>query len=236
MHPTLAQALERLQELRADGPVEVTVNPEQTQLLDAVMVWAKRPPEKNVQEFFPHVGWAGKPGDPAHFIFDDVPVVNGSFSQASLLLNRMLVETVRRMLGEPATLLDLYCGSGNFSLALDSVVDVLGLDQSRDAIMAANRIRPGAFRIADQSDFVLELEKPWEAIVLDPPRQGAKEIMPALSQSPAKRIVYVSCDPATLARDLERLSASGFRLVDCVALDMFPDTFHLETITLLDHG
>lgn len=233
LHPMLAQALERLQELRADGPVDVTVNPEDARPLDAVMVWARRPPAQKVQDFFPVVGWAGKPGDAGYFVFDGVPVVNGSFSQASLLLNRMLVQKVHQMLDTPATLLDLYSGSGNFSLTLDGVVDVLGLDQNRDAITAANRLRPGAYRVADESDFLLELEKPWEAILLDPPRQGAKEIVEALSASPAKRIVYVSCDPATLARDLKTLTGRGWRLAETAVLDMFPNTPHVETVCRL---
>ena len=233
LHPTLAQALERLQELRADGPVEVTVNPEETRPLDAVMVWARRPPPQKVQDFFPVVGWAGKPGAAGYFMFDGVPVVNGSFSQASLLLNRMLVGKVRRMLGTPASLLDLYCGSGNFSLMLDKAVDVLGLDHNRDAITAANRLRPGAYRVADESDFLLELEKPWEAILLDPPRQGAKEIIEPMSAGPARKIVYVSCDPATLARDLKTLTARGWRLAETAVLDMFPNTPHVETVCRL---
>jgi 23S rRNA (uracil1939-C5)-methyltransferase len=236
LHPTLAQALERLQELRLDGPVEVTVNPEETNLLDAAMVWARRQPPRKVQDFFPIVGWPGHHGVAGCFVFDGVPVVNGTFSQASLLLNRMLVETVRRMLGAPSTLLDLYSGSGNFSLTLDGVADVLGLDQNREAIAAANSLRPGAYRVADESGFLLELEKPWDTIVLDPPRQGAKEIMEALSSSPAHRIVYVSCDPATLARDLKTLAARGWRLAETAVLDMFPNTPHVETVCALERG
>ncbi|MCX5771071.1 MAG: TRAM domain-containing protein [Candidatus Hydrogenedentes bacterium] len=233
LHPTLAQALERLQELRADGPIEVTVNPEEARPLDAVMVWARRPPTQKVQDFFSIAGWSGKTGEAGYFMFDGAPVVNGAFSQASLLLNRMLVGRVRRTLGAPASLLDLYCGSGNFSLTLDTGVDVLGLDQNRDAIKAANRVRPGAYRVADESGFLLELEKPWEAVLLDPPRQGAKDIIEPLAASPAKRIVYVSCDPATLARDLKTLTAGGWRLAETAVVDMFPNTPHVETVCTL---
>jgi tRNA/tmRNA/rRNA uracil-C5-methylase (TrmA/RlmC/RlmD family) len=236
LHPMLAQALERLQELRADGPIEVTANPEEANPLDAVMVWARRPLTQKVQDFFPNVGWTGKPGEAGCFVFDGVPVVNGTFSQASLLLNRMLVKKVHTMLGTPATLLDLYCGSGNFSLTLDGVVDVLGLDQNHHAIGAANQIRSGAYRVADEAGFLLELEKPWEAILLDPPRQGAKDIIEPLSASPAKTILYVACDPATLARDLKTLTGRGWRLAETAVLDMFPNTPHVETVCRLQRG
>lgn len=232
LHPHLAQALERLQEMRADGPIDVTVNPEG----DEAMVWSKRAPSRHVQDFFPIVGWAGKPGDPGAFTVDGVPVVNGAFSQASLLLNRMLVGKVHEMIGAADTLLDLYCGAGNFSLTLEGPVDILGLDQNRDAIAAANHLCPGRYRVADESHFALELEKPWDVLLLDPPRQGAKDIMGALASSPARAIVYVSCDPATLARDLKVLAGCGWGVVETAVLDMFPNTPHMETVCRLERG
>jgi len=236
LHPRLAWALQRLQELRANGPVEVTVNPEEPNPLDAIMIWSRKPPSANVESFFPAVDWPGKGEPPAHFTFDGVPVVNGAFSQASLLLNRMLVEKVRRMLGAPETLLDLYCGSGNFSLPLGDDVYVVGLEHNQNAVAAANRARPKAYRVADATAFGLELEKPWDAVVLDPPRQGAKEVMEPLAASRAKRIVYVSCDPATLARDLKTLAARGWTVTEVAVLDMFPNTPHVETICRIETG
>lgn len=234
LHPHLAWALERLQELRADGPVEVTVNPEESKPLDAAMVWSRRAPPGRVEDFFAVVDWPGKVGGPGRFLFDGVPVVNGAFSQASLLLNRMLVEKVRETLGTPETLLDLYCGSGNFSLAVGDGAYVVGLDHDRNAVAAANDVRPKCYRVADAATFGLELEKPWDAVVLDPPRQGAKEVMETLAASRAKRIVYVSCDPATLARDLKTLDSRGWMVKQVSVLDMFPNTPHVEMVCRIE--
>jgi 23S rRNA (uracil1939-C5)-methyltransferase len=69
-----------------------------------------------------------------------------------------------------------------------------------------------------------------DAVLLDPPRAGAAEAVPLLLSLAPRRIVYVSCHPATLARDLARLAAGGYRLSDVRAIDAFPQTWHVETI------
>jgi 23S rRNA (uracil1939-C5)-methyltransferase len=74
---------------------------------------------------------------------------------------------------------------------------------------------------------------PFDLIVLDPPRAGAVEVAGLLGDFGAERIIYVSCDPATLARDLAVVSAGGYRLLEATPLDMFPQTGHLETVALL---
>ena len=73
----------------------------------------------------------------------------------------------------------------------------------------------------------------FETVILDPPRSGAQALVPVLEKSDAERIVYVSCDPATLARDLKQLAAGGWRPERVVALDLFPQTPHVETVCLL---
>jgi 23S rRNA (uracil1939-C5)-methyltransferase len=70
-------------------------------------------------------------------------------------------------------------------------------------------------------------------VLLDPPRTGAKEILPALARSAAARMVYVSCDPATLARDLKALAAGHWRVQEVTVIDLFPHTSHMETVCLL---
>ena len=73
----------------------------------------------------------------------------------------------------------------------------------------------------------------FDLVVLDPPRRGAKEVVDELIQAPVSRILYVSCDPMTLARDVKSLQSGGFELVECRPIDMFPQTYHLESISLL---
>jgi len=167
-------------------------------------------------------------------LFDGVPVVNGAFSQSSLLLNRVLVRTVRELAGDAMSMLDLYCGSGNLSLSLAPRGRLLGLDLCRDAIDAANAVRPGAYRRGDEHAFRDALRLPWELVLLDPPRMGAKAIAQDLAVCPANAIVYVSCDPATLARDLKIIMAGGWRLTRAVAVDLFPCTAHIETVCRLE--
>ncbi len=73
----------------------------------------------------------------------------------------------------------------------------------------------------------------FDLIVLDPPRQGCKDIIKYLPKFGADRLIYISCDPATLVRDIKSLSAYGYKLLKICGLDMFPQTSHIETIALL---
>ena len=117
-----------------------------------------------------------------------------------MILNRVLKRVVRERVGTPERLLDLYCGNGNFSLDMPESTRVVGLDHSGAAVDAAARVRPDSYRVADEETFAQTLAEPWDTIVLDPPRTGAKAIMERLARADAQTIVYVSCDPATLAR------------------------------------
>jgi 23S rRNA (uracil1939-C5)-methyltransferase len=139
------------------------------------------------------------------------------------------------MLDSPPRVLDLYCGSGNLSLRLPESVEVLGFDHNQAAIDAANALRPKAYRAGDEASFAKALRKEaWDAVILDPPRTGAKTITDVLCNCTARRIVYVSCDPATLARDVKVLTQAGWRLTRATAVDLFPQTCHIETVCLLE--
>ena len=229
-HERLNQALERLRGARTQDAIEIVVNPEGPE----VLVAAKRP-SRSLCESFEFVNASGDAA-PHRFVFDGVPIVNGAFSQASLLLNRLLVGVVARMAAGASRVLDLYCGNGNLSLGLSEASRVLGIDQSRVAVEAANAAGRGEYRTGGETEFRRALKEPWDVVVLDPPRTGAKGVAEVLAGSACGRIVYVSCDPATLARDLKTITARGWRLAEAVALDLFPNTAHVETVCLLERA
>ncbi len=137
-----------------------------------------------------------------------------------------------------ARVVDAYCGFGLRALEFAREgVDVVGIDSYRHAIRAASSI--GATMeltvrfIADRVERVLSQELPADIVILNPPRAGVDpEVVRALMDRPPDRIVYVSCDPATLARDLKNL-AGGFALVAVKAYDLFPQTAHVETVATL---
>ena len=228
-HPAMNQALSGLRELGLKGSVTVTVNPEG----DEVLVWTGFQSRK-LKDRFPLAGSPKDDGMPSRFMFDGIPIVNGTFSQSSLLLNRMLVDTVHEYLGKPVSVLDLYCGNGNLSLGLPERAEVVGLDHNKIAVKAAHKVGSGIYYAGQESKMIERIqEDQWDAILLDPPRAGAKALVPALASCHARSIVYVSCDPATLARDVKGLHEGGWRVVRMAGLDMFPNTTHVETVTLL---
>ncbi|MCL4217478.1 MAG: class I SAM-dependent RNA methyltransferase [Candidatus Hydrogenedentes bacterium] len=229
-HDELNKAFQKLKSLKKTGTVELTVNPEGTD----VLVWSRKP-VAGLTALFPQTQSLHDAKPRATFLFDGVPVVNGVFSQSSLLLNRLLVRTVRELTEGAGSILDLYCGNGNFTLTLPASVKVNGIDHSGAAIAAAEALRRGAYRTGKEEDFVRSMDKQhWDAIVLDPPRTGAKGLSEALGKAKTDAIVYVSCDPATLARDLAVLAAANWRLTRCVLVDMFPNTPHMETVCRLE--
>ena len=172
-----------------------------------------------------------------HFTYGGIPVVNGSFSQSSLLLNRLLIKETHAALGSPVSVLDLYCGSGNLSLTLPKTIEVMGMDHNKYGVNAAYLKRKGAYMVGGESKMKKIIAKgEVDTILLDPPRAGAKSLMPAIAESTVRAIVYVSCDPPTLARDLKVLAAGGWKLTSCTAIDMFPNTPHVETVCRLERG
>ena len=141
--------------------------------------------------------------------------------------------------------LELYAGCGNLTAALDRrVASVLAVESDREAaaLLLRNRalVRPPLeLRSDTAAAAVAALAREGSSfplIVLDPPREGAREIMAALAPLASERIVYVSCDPPTLVRDLSVLLAQGFRLTSVFALDTMPQTHHLELVVAMDRG
>jgi len=232
-HPNLNAALLKLREVRLKGSCTITVNPEGSE----VLVWTSFPMRRLKQAFQRGADYPGEDSGRAEFVFDGRPIVNGTFSQSSLLLNRMLIKRVERAIGKAPTVLDLYCGNGNLSIGLPKKTEVLGLDHNRFATRAAERIRRRAYRSGGEREMENAIKhNAHEAIILDPPRSGAKALAPALASSKARKLVYVSCDPATLARDLRVLLGGGWQVKEVTALDLFPNTAHVETVCVLERG
>ena len=140
--------------------------------------------------------------------------------------------------------LDLYCGAGTITLTMaDKAKKVIGAEIVSAAVenarenAAANGIENAEFFCGDAGDIASKLaaEKLHpDVICVDPPRKGlAPEVIDAMARMGPQRIVYVSCDPATLGRDVKLLAQKGYRLARATAVDLFPGTAHVETVALL---
>ena len=168
-----------------------------------------------------------------------------SFTQVNPHQNWNLIGRVVEWadLGGREKVLDLFCGSGNLTLPLaQRAWKVWGVDRDGRAIQKATenarenglincifikaRTEEGIRRILKETDSI-------DVNVLDPPRAGAKETLEVLTRLGPKKILYVSCEPPTLARDLARLGALGYHVNRIQPLDMFPQTYHIEAIAEL---
>jgi 23S rRNA (uracil1939-C5)-methyltransferase len=180
-----------------------------------------------------------------HEVLHDVvyQVSASSFFQVNTAQTEVLLNVVHSYLDPRPedTLLDLYCGVGAMGLSIaDQVGRVIGIEEHPAAIADA---RANAREIASaarvrflqgQAESVLpDLAEAVSKVVLDPPRAGcAPEVLGALLRLKPERIVYVSCDPATMARDARLLAEGSYRLLEVQPVDMFPQTFHVETVSL----
>lgn len=169
----------------------------------------------------------------------------GGFAQVNRLQNVELLRLVRRFAecSGKDHILDLYCGNGNFSLPLSpNVASVTGIEEYGDSIAAArenarrNGISNAEFICSGAEAGIRELAdagRYFDTVILDPPRVGAAEAVGDILRLRPKRIIYISCDPSTLARDCGALAKGGYAVVASIPVDMFPQTCHLESVTLL---
>ena len=169
-----------------------------------------------------------------------------SFYQVNHAQAQRLYETAIAMAGitKNDLVLDLYCGVGTITLAMASAAGkVMGVEVVPQAIEDArdnarrNGIENAEFFCADAGAAALELEQKGirpDIITVDPPRKGLNsDAIEAIDRMNPKRLVYISCDPATLARDTALLKERGFRLEKAIAADLFPRCSHVETVCLL---
>lgn len=169
-----------------------------------------------------------------------------SFLQVNPQQTRVLYDEAIRLLDPKPdeTIADVYCGIGTISLAIAKRAgQVIGIECVPEAIedakrnAQANGIQNAAFYCGLAETVLPQLVHSGmrpDAIVIDPPRKGCDpEVLSAIAESGVERLVYVSCNPATLARDAKTLAESGFTLRYVQPVDMFPHTQHVETVTLI---
>ena len=186
--------------------------------------------------------------DSHHDALVDYLVSPAAFFQTNVGAARVLVNLVLDAIPPTSRVLDLYCGSGLFSLPLARRgATVTAVEENRTAIddlntnvrlnrLDATHIRAIAGRVEDVIDRVGGTH--WDAVILDPPRDGcAPEVLQAVFEDLAPpRVIYVSCNPEVLADDLPPIRDRGYRVERVQGVDMFPHTEHIETVVTLVRG
>lgn len=161
--------------------------------------------------------------------------------QAELLYSQILKFALSK---ENETALDLFCGTGTIALFLAKhIKEVVGVELNEESIKAAkknagqNKIFNADFFTGDVTKILPTLKHKPSLIVLDPPRVGVHEkAIKSISDIDPKQIIYVSCNPSTLARDCHLLKEFGYELKHIRPVDMFPQTYHIETVCLLERS
>jgi 23S rRNA (uracil1939-C5)-methyltransferase len=161
-----------------------------------------------------------------------------TFTQTNDLVAEALLEFVAgQMVGE--TLIDAYCGSGFFGHAMaERLKSVIGIDWNEQAIKTARELAGSneTYICGDVAGTIesLLVNHPPDTVILDPSADGVDpRVTDALMNNPSNRLIYVSCNPATLSRDLARLR-NRFKIVAVQPFDMFPQTAEIEAVAVLD--
>ena len=180
-------------------------------------------------------------------IVDQPPLIlnygPGGFAQVNSAQNRRMIAEMLAILDLQGTedVLDLFCGMGNFSLPIARRAGRLtGVEEYAPAVASAiknaavNNLHNVEFRAADAARAISRSNHgDLDLVVLDPPRSGSYQASLEIMRAKPQRILYISCDPATLARDLAPLVNNGYQVLSARAFDVFPQTWHIESMTLL---
>lgn len=171
------------------------------------------------------------------------------FTQVNAGLNQLMIARAMELMdiNPDDRILDLFCGLGNFSLPMATrCAQVVGIEGSETMVQRAtmnaefNQLGNTEFFCANLEDINsidAVLSYKFTKLLIDPPRSGAFEIVNQIEKLNPERIVYVSCNPATLARDADILvNLKGYRLISAGVMDMFPHTAHVESIALFERG
>lgn len=161
-----------------------------------------------------------------------LPLSNGSFFQSNLsLLPEMIEHVVANVTGP--RVMDLYSGIGVFSAFVEDRFETLAVERDRRCLsLAKSHLKKTRFFTDSVEDF--NLPSGYDTIIVDPPRVGLDPKVPAmLARSGAKKIIYVSCDSVTMARDCRRLRELGYSLSSLRLFEFYPQTSHVETVVLM---
>jgi len=168
------------------------------------------------------------------------------FTQVNAEINQKMIQRTLDWLDiQPGErVLDLFCGLGNFTIPLATKADKVVGVEGDDAMVVRGRENAKLNKLENveffganlQADFTKEAwaAEGFDKILIDPPRSGALDVVNYLANFNAKRVVYVSCNPATLARDAGVLIEKGYRMLNAGVMDMFPHTTHVESIALFE--
>jgi tRNA/tmRNA/rRNA uracil-C5-methylase (TrmA/RlmC/RlmD family) len=198
--------------------------------------------------------WRNNPGKKESWlkentILGSISVPKGSFFQVNPECADILISKVMEMTEKikPEEVIDLYCGVGIFSIAASKNCSgkITGIDSNADGIEAARynaktRNLDNCEFIAERADRALgrtlkKIINPNSLLIVDPPRTGLdKTTATAIENSGIKSIIYISCAPDTLCRDLKNLIVSGYKVISSQMIDMFPRTSHFESVTFLE--
>lgn len=164
-------------------------------------------------------------------------VAPDQFAQASAIGNQKLRQVVAAMVAQHAKagslrIAEFFSGAGNLTEAFVEHAEAVVAVDTMATTIPLDRVRFIQGSAIDMARSLARKEEPFDVVVLDPPRIGAKELMPWLAKLNASEIIYVSCDPATLVRDMTEL-ASKYALVEVQAIDMMPQTSHFEVVARL---
>lgn len=171
-----------------------------------------------------------------------IPLPPGAFLQATVLGEETLARLVMDGVGEASRIADLFCGTGPFALRMAERASVLAVDSDEPVLRALDRaaratpdlkpVTTGQRDLFRNPLTARELDR-FAAVIFDPPRAGAEAQARELSQSKALTVVAISCDPATLARDLAILMQGGYRIESVTPVDQFHYAAHVETVAVL---
>lgn len=167
----------------------------------------------------------------------------GHFSQVNVEANKFLINFVEnsvKSFKEINTITELYAGAGNFTFLLSdfsSSVTAVELDEKlvkkgKSLSKGLNKAKQVHFVQSSCEKFVKK-NKLGDLVLLDPPRSGAKEIVKFINTNDTKYIIYISCNLSSLQRDLKELVNKGYKILEVAVLDMFPRTYHVETVAIL---
>jgi len=169
----------------------------------------------------------------------------GGFIQANHYVNQFMIQHVLDLTEGSSKVLDLYSGCGNFTIpmaanssevtALDHDSRLLSYVKDNAADNGLNNVAVVKSKATDQIWNLPEIKKGFDTVILDPPRTGAKEITGFIGKINPEKIVYISCNPSTLARDVNAYKDYGYRIKSLRVFDMFPQTYHIESVVCLEH-